>query len=75
MSCHAMRELALSRSTLRWYQDMASERTQYSTIHCSLLWEEFPGLLGILTKLFLRFEDLYILFEPLDKVYEINMFR
>jgi hypothetical protein len=74
-SCRALRELSLSKST--WYQNMASERTQYSTIYCIFLWEEFLGLVGILTKLYLRFEDLYILSnsEPMDKVDEINMFR
>jgi hypothetical protein len=72
-SCRATRGLALSRSTL--LQNMASERTQYSTVHRIFLWEEFFGLLGILTKLFLRFEDRYILSGPLDKVDEINMFR
>jgi hypothetical protein len=53
---------------------MASERTQYSTIHCTFLWEEFLGLLGILTKLFFRFEDPYILSGPFDEVDEIDMF-
>ena len=74
-----LEELALSRSTLPWltlpwYQNLASQRTQYSTISCIFLREELLGLLGIFTKLFLRFEDLYILSGPLDKVDEINMF-
>jgi hypothetical protein len=53
---------------------MASECAQYSTIRCIFLWEEFLGLVGIFTKLFLRLEDRYVLSEPLDKVDEINMF-
>jgi hypothetical protein len=73
-SCRAARVLVLSRSSLPWFQNMASERTQNSTIHRIFLWEEFLGLLGILTKLFLRFEDRYILPGPLEKVDEINMF-
>jgi len=54
---------------------MAPERTQYSTIHRTFLWKEFLGRKGIFTKFFLRFEDLYILSEPFDKVDEVNMFR
>jgi hypothetical protein len=68
-----LRELAWSRSTVPWYQNMASERKQDSTIRCIFLWEEFIGLLGIFTKFLLRFEDPYILSEPSDKVDEINM--
>jgi hypothetical protein len=55
---------------------MAPERTQYSTVLCTFLWEDFPGLKGIFTKFFLRFEDLYNLCGPFDsdKVDEVNMF-
>jgi hypothetical protein len=53
---------------------MASECTQYSTIRCIFPWEEFLGFAGIITKLFLRSEDLYVLSGLLDKVDEINMF-
>jgi hypothetical protein len=56
-----------------WYQDMATERTQYSTIRCTFLWEEFLRLSSVFAQLSLRFEDPDILSRPFNKVDEIDM--
>jgi hypothetical protein len=52
---------------------MATERTQYSTIYCVFFWKEFLRPLGVLAKLFLRFEYLNILSSSFDKVDEIDV--
>jgi hypothetical protein len=52
---------------------MATESTQYSTIHCIFLREEFPCQSSILAELFLRFEDTNVLSRSFDKVNEIDM--
>jgi hypothetical protein len=52
---------------------MATERTQYSTFPCALLWEEFPRLSSICAELILSFKYLDILSGPFDKVDEIDM--
>src|SRR5216684_1133017 len=61
------------RMIVLWFQNMASECTQYSTIHCIFLREEFACLLSVLAKLFLRFEESNILSGSFDKVDEIDM--
>ncbi len=52
---------------------MASEVTQYSTICCIFLREEFSRLNSVFAKFFLRFEESNILSGSFNKVDEIDV--
>jgi hypothetical protein len=52
---------------------MATERTQYSSIRCVFLREEFLRAVSVFAKLFLRFKYLNILPGSFDKVDEIDV--
>ena len=58
-----------------WYQNMATEFTQYSTIRCGFLREELLRLLSVFAELYLRVKYLNILSRSFDKVDEIDVFR
>ncbi len=60
------------RMIVPWFQNMVSECTQYSTVHCIFLREEF-SLSSVFTKFLLRFEESNILSGSFDKVNEIDM--
>jgi hypothetical protein len=52
---------------------MATERTQYSSIRCVFLREEFLRASSVFAKLFLRFKNPKILSGSFDKVDEIDV--